>query len=77
MIEMAKAQITDAVEQHSKTLLESLERVYTSEECCVCMDDKPDVVFYQCGHQCCHQACGVTLTKCPLCRSFIRSKLSV
>ncbi|OHT02240.1 hypothetical protein TRFO_30704 [Tritrichomonas foetus] len=43
------------------------------EECAICYDAKPDVVFLLCGHKCCcHECAEQTLTinkKCPVCNS--------
>lgn len=52
-------------------------KTYTSSSCCICLDDGPDVVFYQCGHQCTHRACAKTLTECPFCRQSIAAQLDV
>jgi len=46
-------------------------QIYTSEECCVCFSEKPDVVFYRCGHSCTDKVCGSQLNKCPLCRMTV------
>ena len=61
--------------EEAKIWLASLERVYKSDTCCICLDDTPDVVLYQCGHQCCHRSCAEKLTTCPLCRAYITAKL--
>ena len=48
-----------------------LERVFPTQECCICLDAHPDVVLYQCGHLCLHQTCLGDLIQCPLCRKRI------
>ena len=57
----------------SKILLGNIEKIYKSDCCAICMDDDNvnNLVFYQCGHQCCHHECGKDLKKCPLCRKNI------
>jgi hypothetical protein len=51
--------------------------VYEVNECVICLDSKPEKVFYPCGHQCCCNACIIGLrnstNKCPLCRRNIDS----
>ncbi len=77
--EMFKTLVGEYVEGVSKGLLEKLTKIYGSEECVICMDELPDIVFYQCGHQCTHLACANQLRepKCPLCRGHIASKIVV
>ena len=74
-----KQQIIDYVDKiiNNKLaeLLKELTMVYTSESCCICMDNKPDTVFYKCGHKCVHEECSKTLDKCPMCRGFIYHKI--
>ena len=36
--------------------------------CVVCIDRPAAVVFTNCGHMCCCEACGVSLNRCPICR---------
>ena len=36
--------------------------------CVVCIDHPVEVVFASCGHMCCCEKCGSTLTRCPICR---------
>jgi hypothetical protein len=50
---------------------------YKSDECCICLNDLPNIIFYQCGHQCVHQECGNDLDKCPLCRKKVSAKLNI
>lgn len=52
------------------------EKTYKSDSCCICLEDKPNVIFYQCGHKCIHMDCmGDKLDKCPLCRRYITASL--
>lgn len=45
------------------------------EECCVCMEGKPEVIFNPCLHKCCCKACNEQIQKaklhCPMCRGPI------
>lgn len=75
MTEEAKIQLDIIIKDGLKYLLDSLQTIYKSEECVICLDDAPDSVFYQCGHQCCHAKCAERLNKCPMCRSFISAKI--
>lgn len=47
------------------------------EECCVCLEGKPEVIFNPCLHKCCCNTCNEQIQKakleCPLCRSPIES----
>jgi hypothetical protein len=57
--------------------LSHLNTIYTSEECVICMDGKPDSVIYSCGHQCCHYDCISKEIKCPLCRNHITANIKL
>lgn len=60
-------------------LIKQPDKIYIENECCICMNGKPDLIFYQCGHQCCHADCAQDLqnNRCPLCRNNIRAKIKV
>ena len=81
LIVEAKETIAHYLEGQHKHLLEKITKTYISEECCICLDDAPNTVFYQCGHQCCHYECcsgeSVEITKCPMCRKHIAAKIKV
>lgn len=55
--------------------------LYATDTCIISMDenDKPDTVFYACGHLCVNHKSieGQRLDKCPLCRKRITSKLLI
>lgn len=53
------------------TYLDQLKKVFTQDECSICLEKNIDTVFYDCGHACCHKVCVGTQTKCPLCRRHI------
>jgi hypothetical protein len=52
------------------------DKIFPSEECCICLGKEPDLdtVFIPCGHQCVHGNCGNNLKDCPLCRCRIIAK---
>ncbi len=37
--------------------------------CCICMDEKKNVLFRKCGHICCCQNCYKKIDQCPICRA--------
>jgi len=78
LIEEAKELIKSYQQQKYKVFFEK-NKIYESETCCICMTNKPDIIFYQCGHQCIDSECGqqLTDTKCPFCRSSILAKLDI
>jgi len=43
-------------------------------ECVVCMEEKPSVIFLNCGHICTCARCSRLLETCPLCRETIVQK---
>jgi hypothetical protein len=45
------------------------------EECPVCMETPPNVMFSPCRHSCCF-LCAMKLKECPLCRAPIKSRMS-
>uniref|UniRef100_A0A0E0EHL4 RING-type domain-containing protein n=1 Tax=Oryza meridionalis TaxID=40149 RepID=A0A0E0EHL4_9ORYZ len=47
--------------------------IVSSRVCPICLTTAKDLAF-GCGHMCCRE-CGESLTKCPICRQTIRSKL--
>ena len=88
LIDLAKSMVEDMIKNASKQMLERLTMIYKSHQCVICLEgpdepaeesnlDELDVVFYQCGHQCCHYDCGKNLRDCPLCRGRIAAKLRI
>ena len=53
----------------------SVESVYESSECVVCLDAPPAIIFAPCGHFCACEECATSLhrttKKCPMCRANI------
>jgi len=43
-------------------------------ECSVCMENQPDVVFLPCGHVACCSQCSDGVKACPICRKDIENK---
>ena len=53
-------------------------KIYDTEDCCICLDENPNTVFYQCGHKVIHLSCiNKDLYKCPMCRLRISAYLKV
>lgn len=54
-----------------------LQKIYEEKQCVICLDDQfnPNVIFYACGHKCCHAQCLGNITNCPVCRLHITAKL--
>jgi len=51
-------------------------KIYENTSCCLCLEDGPDTVFYQCGHKVIHMECmEKTLDKCPFCRKRVSAYL--
>ena len=55
------------------TPLECPDKVYTCEECIVCMDTQPNIVCLPCAHACMCKDCYARLPnkRCPICRTTI------
>ena len=66
-----------ALFQSRKNATFKVNKTYRSDACCICLEDDsgPDIVFYACGHACCHATCATKLTNCPLCRGHITATL--
>jgi hypothetical protein len=79
--EESKILVDEIIASEFHSLIDKLKTIYKEETCTICLDDDkenpPDTVFYQCGHQCCHYACGAKLDKCPLCRTFVTASIRV
>lgn len=79
LVDLAVQLIIYRIRNKTSRLLEMLEKKYVEEICCICLEENPNVIFYQCGHQCTHLDCVKSLQKrcCPLCRSYISAEISV
>jgi hypothetical protein len=55
--------------------------VFSSEECVVCLSDKPTQVFKMCNHCCCCAGCSKKIVgaamQCPLCRGKIIKSVAI
>ena len=49
----------------------NLFKIFKSEECIICMDKKPSVLFCNCGHKCICEECYKISTPsiCPVCKT--------
>lgn len=80
--EEAQMQLRDAAENHGRDLIALLTKVFRADECTICFEKEPNVVFYACGHQC---VCTDCLTdtnvqrerRCFLCRAPIVARLAL
>jgi hypothetical protein len=62
-----------AVKSGDQMLVDSIAKIFESEECTVCMDSSATMVLIQCGHKCVCAGCEKQLNPriCPLCRGKI------
>lgn len=82
LLEIGKELISDAIKNQSKELLNKLTKIFEEDKCAICLDDNLqenplDIIFYQCGHKCCHYDCAKTMNKCPLCRNLIAASIKI
>ena len=79
LLDEIKNTISKLIDGKNDDLINQLDKIYIEKECCICMDDKPDLIFYQCGHQCCHYDCAQDLpnNRCPLCRNNIKARIKI
>ena len=45
--------------------------------CCICLNDKPNIVFMPCKHLCSCLDCSNKVKKCPICRLKIKDKMKI
>lgn len=81
-MEQAKTLLLDLIKNQGKELLSKLTKIFESDECVICLEGKKDnkvldIIFYQCGHQCCHAECFTNINKCPLCRNLISATIHI
>jgi hypothetical protein len=79
LVEEAKNSITDYENSQGQFFLQKLTTIYKDDQpCCICLEAEPNMVMYQCGHQCCCATCLQTsITKCPLCRTSVSAQIRV
>jgi hypothetical protein len=61
------------VDELVKGMLHEVDKMTDMLRCKICMDKRVEFVFLPCGHICACAACGLTMSKCPLCRLTIRT----
>jgi hypothetical protein len=72
IVESGKITIQDYVKGSAKEYSDQLVKIYQEKNCCICLEENPNIVFFHCGHQCLHQNCILPQLKtCPLCRMQI------
>ena len=56
-----------------------LKKTFKENQCVICLDRKPNVLFVKCKHTCVCERCEEThpSTKCPCCRTEISEKLLI
>ncbi|KAH3761871.1 RNA polymerase Rpb1, domain 1 [Pelomyxa schiedti] len=74
---LAATLLSEFMTQANRPLVDSLTKKFKSDECVLCLDVGPDLLFLQCGHQCCHLACTLANPPqaCPLCRGRIAARV--
>lgn len=57
--------------------INSIEQVYASEDCCICLEEQCNMVMIPCGHLCLCGDCSLQYkdNKCPMCRSTILNRI--
>lgn len=58
-----------------KLNLTSYNKTYEVDNCIICLDKSPDVIFIPCMHHLSCFACSSNLTKCPMCKKHIKQLL--
>ena len=69
--------LEDIKSNASKNLLKNIQKIYSSNECCICFESTPNQIFYKCGHKCIHKECYININKCPLCREIVYYKIDI
>ena len=66
--------LTDEEEEETKTI-EKFEKVaindlktFKLEQCVICLENTPNVLFCNCGHLCVCKTCIMNFTNCPMCK---------
>lgn len=52
--------------------------IYEVSDCCICLEEKSEMVMVPCGHLCLCNACSSAFKeqKCPMCRSVITMRIN-
>lgn len=66
-------------EEAQITKVEKIFQDESTENCCICLDEKKYYVFSQCGHYYVCKSCydSSPFEKCPICRSVINAAIPV
>ena len=56
-----------------------IEKTFKVDQCVICLDRKPDVLFIKCNHICVCKDCDKTypFTQCPYCKTKVSRKLLI
>ena len=67
--------------EENKKLEDDKQKIYISNICCICMDNKPTWAFQGCGHLCLCEPCLEIFEKnpqnCPLCRDMFMGYIRI
>ena len=57
--------------------INSIEQIYESEDCCICLEGECELVMVPCGHLCLCSVCSLQYkdNKCPMCRSVVMARI--
>ncbi|OWF45933.1 E3 ubiquitin-protein ligase XIAP [Mizuhopecten yessoensis] len=61
--------------QESNRLMEENRRLRQELKCKICMDVDAVITFVPCGHMICCEDCGYAVSKCPVCRRAIETRV--
>ncbi len=49
--------------------------IFAAEECVICLDKQPNIIFDSCRHKICCEECSNHVRACPYCRRPIKKKI--
>ena len=67
--------VDQSADANSKSLSDETAAMKEQLTCKICLDANVGIVFLPCGHIVACVTCSVRLSKCPICRKFIREKV--
>jgi len=75
--ERAATLIGEYSKQRDAIIMAQIPKTFVSEECCICLEPAPSMLFALCGHvcTCSSPACYESVQKCPVCRAHIVAKV--
>ena len=67
------------ISDEEPVLPKPLKKTFKHDQCVICLDRKPNVLFVECRHTCVCEECEKMhpTTKCPCCRTMISEKLLI